>query len=1226
MRDRRFFDNHVRENMLITCVECGHTLSDRASVCPNCGCPVSEMEKIEKEEIRVQKEQRELQLKDDLKKGIIIQTNLFGETNYIEKRYAKLQKQLYSEYEETEKMLSAVNTDINMVAQKYRTRFHSEFNEAIIKKYTDYFEYMKKMVVEYCTEISQILCEKAENTEIWGGEDVDEWKEYVESYYLTIDEKGESGVLNAVAQVSKIVQELIGRMEYDQLVGEIKKQTRGKVIGGGTSIKSMFQGMAVAGVMNAAYGGLYDIKNIWSNANAANKRRDKFMEGLLSDEFREYMEKAIESDIFAIYDVFYDVCNNYFERKFEGVTEKVDFSAVKRKFYQQVEECRNNKYEYDSSQIGEIIKQYLLQYPTEEYIYEEYIRCYGDEDKELEKLAAAFDINIDSIKMNYFKKLIEPLPQKMYGKEYEGELNKRKSYLGINIDLEEYVNAQNTKVVNQICNGDINNLSDLKNMIQKLEQINLEVARTKINELKKQIVHVENINTYQKYLDDMDEDSKDSILDCYKKIRRIQNPEAKERSKELLLKLFDLVTKQGVFAKKWFTSNMSLGMNAENDRKKIEEIYLKITDGSNLVQHREAQKKLKKIENTVYDIDAEVNNVLNKEIEISKALSKRTTRASQMKEQIEKQKDKVEDAKEYAKFILKSHDNLLDDLLEDCGLISAFGILGLCIIVPATGISFLIKVLFHSGYLFSITGKILILCMVVEAAAYFGCQKHDQRCDEWKDADNRADKEAERLKELESEYSHFTNQAEIQHYLQEAMKNSKPIYPLCRVKTDHSIINFETCDLLYFDETKIAMLNEKEIIPKDGKVKIMSCDDMTIRNMEFYDLNTFLQKIREIYGDDYFESAYLLFRGNWDEKGKDTDTYRNQKEEDMMKKKQTVRISRKRRGIVAGYGYAVILNNDNTVEFYGRKNSNTNYDPLFHIYKKELPNWVDIVSITIGKNLIVGLKKDGHVVMTGQRDLIADYENDIKKWTDIVSVSVGKSSVVGLTKKGEVFATGDCCIRPDIVDVCFKKIYAGEFGVYGIDSSGKLFCGESFDSSYYAQNAQIFTTKGWNSIVDVIDMEGNGKYIIGICQDKSLRITGGDFDRGFVETFKDKVKSWKNVKKLVNYKAFLFALRYDGRVDICSDQVKWIQPIKTWEQIEDIVMCYALCAGLKSDGTVVAVSMSDRKISGYENWTDIEKIAVLPSCIFAMQKNGNLYIADENGSRCISEDTDGFEI
>lgn len=28
---------------LIKCVECGKEISDRASICPNCGCPISEM-------------------------------------------------------------------------------------------------------------------------------------------------------------------------------------------------------------------------------------------------------------------------------------------------------------------------------------------------------------------------------------------------------------------------------------------------------------------------------------------------------------------------------------------------------------------------------------------------------------------------------------------------------------------------------------------------------------------------------------------------------------------------------------------------------------------------------------------------------------------------------------------------------------------------------------------------------------------------------------------------------------------------------------------------------------------------------------------------------------------------------------------------------------------------------------------------------------------------------
>ena len=84
------------------------------------------------------------------------------------------------------------------------------------------------------------------------------------------------------------------------------------------------------------------------------------------------------------------------------------------------------------------------------------------------------------------------------------------------------------------------------------------------------------------------------------------------------------------------------------------------------------------------------------------------------------------------------------------------------------------------------------------------------------------------------------------------------------------------------------------------------------------------------------------------------------------------------------------------VSFYENKN-----------LEKEISNWSDIISITgYTKNSLAGLKADGTVVH--YQEIVIDEDRfDTSNWSNIIAISADRGMLVGLKSNGTVVATGD---------------------------------------------------------------------------------------------------------------------------------------------------------------------------------------------------------------------------
>lgn len=156
------------------------------------------------------------------------------------------------------------------------------------------------------------------------------------------------------------------------------------------------------------------------------------------------------------------------------------------------------------------------------------------------------------------------------------------------------------------------------------------------------------------------------------------------------------------------------------------------------------------------------------------------------------------------------------------------------------------------------------------------------------------------------------------------------------------------------------------------------------------------------------------------------------------------------------------------------------------VYTHSLPNlsnerfeaassWKNITAISVGAWHIVGLQKDGTVVVAGVDE---SYQSAISAWRDIVAISAGVMHTVGLKKDGTVVAVGNnenhACDVADWNDIV--AISAGNDHTVGLRADGTVL-------AIGKNNVQQCNVSAWKDIVAI--SAGFGK-TVGIKKDGTV--------------------------------------------------------------------------------------------------------------------------------------------
>ncbi len=227
--------------------------------------------------------------------------------------------------------------------------------------------------------------------------------------------------LDVVDDIKAGIKEIDGQANQEYQYRELRKASRGRMVGGGFGLGGALKGMATAGAINATTGVAHSIGNVFGNmstsiAASANK-------STLFKDAREPLKEAISKSVaYAV----------------DGIRTALEKEAGIKCRYATVSECNTanailNNYKQnripENQKKEQLIKALQLNlYDLETYylIWEKY----GDENGELRKMSSYFNVGLEAYLKSKAKEYGDDLYEKVCG-TYEKAWNKRETAISL---------------------------------------------------------------------------------------------------------------------------------------------------------------------------------------------------------------------------------------------------------------------------------------------------------------------------------------------------------------------------------------------------------------------------------------------------------------------------------------------------------------------------------------------------------------------------------------------------------------------------------------------------------------------------------------------------------------------------------------------------------------------------------------------------------------------------
>lgn len=229
--------------------------------------------------------------------------------------------------------------------------------------------------------------------------------------------------------------------------------------------------------------------------------------------------------------------------------------------------------------------------------------------------------------------------------------------------------------------------------------------------------------------------------------------------------------------------------------------------------------------------------------------------------------------------------------------------------------------------------------------------------------------------------------------------------------------------------------------------------------------------------------------------------------------------------VCAGYSNTMVVYADGTVRNYGAEKDYRN-----------VTDWEDVVSVSMGSSHTVGLKADGTVVVNGL-DIFG--ECGVIGWKDIIAISAYSAHTVGLKSDGTVVAVGK-------------------------NSSGQCNVGN------------------WQ---DIVAISATAELTVGLKSDGTVVVTNPNLSHYF------DTEEWRDIVAISSGLNHVVGLRADGTavsVVLSNNNDYGQSDVENWRGIIAISAGEYHTVGLKSDGTVVAVG---------KNWSGECNVSMLRNIV-----------------------------
>lgn len=224
-------------------------------------------------------------------------------------------------------------------------------------------------------------------------------------------------------KINEQYQEIVGRQEGMREYRQARKDSRGRLVGGGFGLGGAAKGIVTAGAVNVATGALHSVGNAIGNMgsaiSAANAKDRLFKSGIVS-----YLEYAIKQDILGLHIVVAEIITDRTGKRIYTFTEEDEKRA--NKIWADLE-CSIIPSESEQTAVVRM----LSTYPFNSRYYQSAVRLFPERFEEIREFAKYFGFEIDTF-YDEMLELLDPAVEILL--EYRDELE---NLLVDDLDYEE---------------------------------------------------------------------------------------------------------------------------------------------------------------------------------------------------------------------------------------------------------------------------------------------------------------------------------------------------------------------------------------------------------------------------------------------------------------------------------------------------------------------------------------------------------------------------------------------------------------------------------------------------------------------------------------------------------------------------------------------------------------------------------------------------------------------
>lgn len=307
---------------------------------------------------------------------------------------------------------------------------------------------------------------------------------FIVNYFLNYNTLSED-----FSQVVERYFQIINDQKTMEAYREARRQSRGRVVGGGFGFKGAVKGMATAGTINLATGIAHSffngIGNMLSDSKAAGEKLRLFNDPRTLNHLADSVLRNAYFLQIALIDAISSLARDNTYRQFYSY-DKAKADAIFNNIVNQ---------RFSRNQKIDLLISVLSTYPYEKSYYDFILRSYGDENKQLEELALFFGINLLPSKIEIVENQVKGFNISDINDANHAidSLNKLRNKLGLNKDdIEEF-------------------LDDIRNKYEKVEKRS-RTANGVVLDSKNEI------EEYRKFVNSQINSFKEYVIECYKQL------------------------------------------------------------------------------------------------------------------------------------------------------------------------------------------------------------------------------------------------------------------------------------------------------------------------------------------------------------------------------------------------------------------------------------------------------------------------------------------------------------------------------------------------------------------------------------------------------------------------------------------------------------------------------------------------------------------------------------